>query len=270
MRIPQVVRHACLLFAAAVLPSALSLAAEEAPRLFVVHQEIADPSRIADYEATTKEFVAALGQHKISSFPLNFEVVQLDDFSYFYVSPMTGGYADLGKIPQTFAEVAGKLGPEKFGDLMRRSGETYSSWNDLVILERGDLSYQPEKPRLKPEEHRAVRYELYYLKPGREAEAEEVCRAWAAIAKAKGLANGFTVYQAVLGNDLPALAVVSFGRSELDLATEQEGLRKALGADIETLYKKTWPLVRRFDVKIGTLRPDLSAPGAAGSKPAAP
>ena len=52
MRIPQVVRHACLLFAAAVLPSALPLAAEEAPRLFVVHHEISDPSRIADYEAT--------------------------------------------------------------------------------------------------------------------------------------------------------------------------------------------------------------------------
>lgn len=261
MKIPQVVRYACLLFAVALSPALLP-AAEEAPRLFVVHQEIADPSRIADYEATTKELVAALGQHKISSFPLNFEVVQVDDFSYYYVSPMAGGYADLGKIPQTFGELASKLGPEKFGDLMRRSGETYSSWNDLVIQERKDLSYQPEKPRLKPEEYRAVRYEFYYLKPGKEQEAEEVCRTWAAMAKAKGLVNGFTVYQGILGHDLPALAVVSFGRSELDLATEQEGLRKALGADIETLYKKTWPLVRRFDVKIGTLRPDLSPPKA--------
>jgi hypothetical protein len=246
------------LFAAALFAGGLALPAQDMsqPQLFLLHEELANPSRLADYESTTKEFIAALKASNSASFP-GFDVVMTDDFSYFFVAPIKS-FADLGAVGQGFAEVAGKLGEAKFAEMMRRAGEPMHASNDSVVTSRPDLSYWPADYAKAASEAKAVNYDVYYVLPGREMDAEAIAREWQALYKQKGMTEGYMVYQALTGHDLPVWAVAFYGASPADLAAKQEAAAAKLGAEGEALNLRTLQLVRRFERRVGIRRPDLS------------
>lgn len=246
-----------LLATLAARPAAAQVPSDAPGQLFLVHQEIANPARLAGYESTTKELIAAVTAAKMSKTPFDWTTVALDDLSYAYILPIQS-FADVGDVSKGFAELAGKMGPDKFADLMRRGGEAELSWNDFVVRERPDLSYHPQKPRLQPAEVAAIRYETYYLNPGHEGDAEEIARTWVKAMQRLSFADGFTLYEGVSGHDLPAFVVAVHGKSKADIDATDERLDKALGAEMEALRLRTMTVVRRFETHYGTLRADLS------------
>lgn len=245
-----------VLFAAALLAGALALPAADMPQgqLFLIHEEIANPSKLADYEATSKEFLGVFKAHG-QSFP-SYDVVMTDDFSYFFIVPIKT-MADVSAVPAAFAEISKKMGDAKFAELRRRGGEPMFSSNDFMVMERPDLSYTPAT-MLAADDVRAIRYDIYYLLPGREMDAEQVAREWQALYKKAGMTDGFKIFQAVTGHDLPVWAVAFYGKSPADLAAREEAAREKLGAEGRALEARTIALVRRFNKRIGTVRPDLS------------
>ena len=54
---------AALLIAVLIPAAVVSQDSAQAPRFFVLHQEIAKPSMLKQYEDTTKEFTAAVHRH---------------------------------------------------------------------------------------------------------------------------------------------------------------------------------------------------------------
>lgn len=246
-----------LVLALSAAPAAAQIPPPAEGKLFLIHQEVANPAKLAAYESTTKEVVAAATANKITRAPFHWSVYMADDLSYLYVIPIQN-LAEIDGIPPAFAELAGKMGQEKFADLMRRGGDAMLEWNDFVVRERPDLSYHPAKPRLKEEEEAAYRYEIYYLRPGYESDAEEIARTWVKTLQRIGFPNGFTLFETVTGHHMPAYVVLVTGKSEPDLAEQQAALDKALGAEGEALRVRTMGVTRRFEVHNATLRPDLS------------
>ena len=244
------------LFAAALLAGGFSLAAADMPQgqLFLIHEEIANPSKLAAYESTTQEVLGAFKTYS-TMFPA-YDVVMTDDFSYYFIMPIKS-VSDMNVVPQAFAEIAKKMGEEKFADLWRRGGDPMVSSNDFIVMERPDLSYVPATA-LAANDARAIGYDIYYLLPGREADAEAIAREWQALFKAKGSTESFKIFQAVSGHDLPVWAVVTYGKSPADLAARQEANTAKLGAEGNALQARTWQLVRRFNRRVGMVRPDLS------------
>lgn len=230
------------------------------PTLLYIHEEVAVPSKIADYERTTKEFGAMMRGANIA---FHYDAFSTDDFHYFYVMPMKG-MGDVDRIMQIFmAELPQKVGQEKVLDLMRRSGATMQKTNEWIVLRRDDLSYVPAKPRLKPEEMKARRWDYYYIKPGMEDMVDQISNEWKAASKALESGDGWTLFQAVVGGDLP-LVVVSFaGKDAADIAAQDEKFMASLGEKGQALMAKTFQIVRKFDVKYGHWRPDLSNPAPA-------
>lgn len=229
-----------------------------AGQLYGVHREHANPARLAEYESTSREFAAAMKAHKISTFPSPYNVWSFDDLTYDYVAPMAS-LDDLAKIPSTFATLAGKMGEAKFADLMRRANAAMLSWDDVVIRERPDLGYAPANPRVSVAETSVVRFDFYYLRPGTEGELDQLAKDWRALTTAKGIADGYRVFEAVVGPELPLLVVATPGKDATDLATAWAANVKIGGADWQTLMARTLGLCRRFETKVGTLREDLSA-----------
>lgn len=229
-----------------------------AGQLFGVHREHANPSRLAEYENTSREFAAAMKEHKIATFPANYIVWSFDDLTYDYVAPMAS-LEDLAKVPTTFADLAGKMGEAKFGELMSRANPTIQYWDDVVIRERPDLGYAPEKPRVSKEETGAVRFDYYYLQPGKETELDKLAKDWRALATAKGIRDGYRVFETVTGPELPLLVVATPGRDATDLAAAWAANVKAGGAEWQALMARTIGLTHRFQTKVGTWRGDLSA-----------
>ena len=215
---------------------------------------------VADYERMTKEFGAML---RGTNTPFYFNVVAADDFHYYFVLPMKS-FGDVDKIMQLFmVDLPQKVGKAKLSDLMQRSGATMEMTNEWLVVRRDDISYQPAKPRLKPDEVAYVQYDFYYVKPGMEEMVDQISNDWKAALAAANINDGFTVYQAVVGGDLPLVVVVTTGKSPADLAAQTAKTMETLGDKAGALNAKTFGIVRKFETKIGHVRPDLSNPAPA-------
>jgi hypothetical protein len=240
----------CLLAAAA--------AAQDAkPRFFVLHQEVVRPDRVEAFEAATKEFVATVRQHQKVSPQFHFNAVQGDDFTYSFVLPLAD-LASLDALSQGFAALAQAVGEAKFADLMKRGGATYEWADESILIEEPGMSYAPANPRLKPEEVRFLHFDLYYVQPGREPEADALAREFVALFKQKAIPDGYRLFKVFLGKDMPLYAVVAPAKDEADFATRDAANRQTLGKEGEALFARAASLCRRLDHYGGWVRPDLS------------
>ena len=78
--------------------------------------------------------------------------------------------------------------------------------------------------------------------------------------KAKNIADPFTIYQALSGNDLPLYVVAIPARSAADFYMTDEKNRTAMGADARALDARALSFTRKLDFRDATYRPDLSYP----------
>jgi hypothetical protein len=235
------------------------------PQLFVVHEEIAKPSMLAQYEATSAEFFRMLAQAKVDPKVFSVRGYMSPDLHYVFVSPIAN-FGGMDKIMGMFTALPDAVGKEKWADLMRRGGATYESYSDVVIMMRPDLSYWPASPRLKEEEHKFYRMQFYYLMPGTEMEAEAIARDYAALFKKKNIPDGYTIFMAMSGDDLPLLIASTPAKSLADFAAADDRNNAVLGADVRPLQARAMAITRRFQIREFTLRPDLVYPAPAAAK----
>jgi hypothetical protein len=241
---------------AVMLTSPLALAQTAPPRYLVLHQELARPSQIKEYEATTREFVAMVKAHKATMPSFSFDCLMSRDFTYTYVTP-AATLAAVDAILAEFGALAQAAGGP-FADLMKRGGAATEYVKDAVVERQPQFSYTPAQPRLKPEELRYFRYDLYYLMPGREAEADAVAADYLKLFKARNVPNGYNVHKAVFGPELPLLAVSIPARDAADFHAEDAKVQALLGAEGQALAARALALTRRFETREAVLRPDLS------------
>jgi hypothetical protein len=250
---------------AALLAAAPVIAqANDAPRLWWVHEERAKPSMVGAYEETTKEFVKMVGDHRAAMPTFAANAYQGDDFTYIFVSPvgtMAGAGALMGEFTALF-----QAAPQRAMDVMGRGGATMDSVADWIIEEHPELSYRPAAPRLKPEEVGFTRVDFYYLMPGREWEADALAKEFIALWKAKGITNGWRFYRAITGPDLPLLLVASDGKDAADFAAHDAKDLAAVGAEGQALFQKALAFTRRFEQRAATVRRDLSIPPPAAKR----
>lgn len=246
-----------LLPALALAVAALPLSAQQQPYL-VLHQEVVKPSMVAQYEAASKDFIAMVKAHKDKMPHFSFECLMSPDFVYTYVLqiPNMGGMDVINAEFGAMAQAAGHA----YLDLNKRSGAATDHIRESVVQLAPELSYRPEQPRLKPEEAKYRGYSLYYVIPGREPEADQVAADYVKLYKSKNIAEGYGLYKAVLGPELPLYAVAIAARDAADYAAENAKLQETLGAEGRALAARAMALTRRFEVREAIARPDLSLP----------
>lgn len=229
------------------------------PQLFLVHRETAPLARQAEYEATAKAFVAALGEAGVGHDLVHFSALSGPELGYAYIVPL-GNFAGMDDFTKNWSDVAEKVGPEKWARLAAESGAAMDHYGDTHFLLRPDLSYEPAQPRLKAGETHFIQFLFYYGVPGKEQDLEAVSREYAELFRKKGLSTRFRVYQAVSGSDLPLYVVVEGARSEADYYENAEKTRTALGEEGMKLLQKAILPIRRVESMSAIPRPDLSYP----------
>ncbi len=242
----------------AVLTTGSLAAAQTAqPQWYVMHQEFAKPSMLKEYEATSQEFMAAVRQHREAMPMFNFTGFSGDDFVYTFVTRINS-FSDLEGIYGGFGKLAKMVGEKKWGDLMMRAGQTMDSVRDSILMEDPSLSYMPARPRLKPEEERYVHVDLYYVQPGREADADDICRKFADLYRQKNVTDGYRVFKVVMGWDTPLIIVITAAKSPADYEALVAQARQMVGAEGKALFDQAFALTRRFEMHGGWVRPDLT------------
>jgi len=250
--------RAGILPALVTLASSMALAEEPKPQYYVLHQELAKPSKAQDYEATSKEFVALVKKHKALMPHFSFDCQQSPDFTYAFVAPIKS-MADMDAINAEFGALAQAAGAT-FADLNKRGGEATQYIKESIIASAPELSYAPAQPRLKPEEMPYHHYDLYYLKPGTEPEADALASEFVKLFKAKSVPNGYTIFKVVMGPEMPLLVVSVGARDAADYYAEEAKTRLALGPEGQALFARAFALTRRFETRESRFRPDLSVP----------
>ena len=251
-------RRTALALGLLLLPAALF--AQPKPSFITVHEEVVPPSMAMRYEALTKEFLAAMAAKNVTDPNIGFTAFMTPDFHYVYISRLQGGLGGYETMYNAWMSLPDKVGKDKWADLMARSIGTTSSYNEILAMRRDDLSYMPATPRLKPEEQMYARWQFYYLVPGKESEAEQVAKDYAALFKSKNIPDGFTIYMAMNGNDLPLLVAAITAKSPADFAMSDEKNTATLGNDLRALQARALSITRKFETREGWYRPDLSYP----------
>lgn len=239
----------------------VSLPAQTAPAqpaYYIVHEEVARPGMVAQFESATRDLFGAFAAQKVDPkvFGMNTYVI---DLHYLFISPIPN-YGALDARLSAWNSVAAAVGPEKWRALMSRALPTAESWSDWVMVRRGDLSYVPANPRLKPGDTRFVHLTYYYVDPAHIADAEQVSKDYAALFRSKDIAEAFTVWQVVTGHDTPLYLVASYGKSAADLYAAAERVNATLGAEANALAARAGTATRRIETHDAVYRPDLSYP----------
>ena len=242
--------------ALALLAPAAAGAQTPGGQYFVVHQEVAKPSMVKEYESTTKEFVALVKASKAKMPHFSFNCFASPDFTYTFVAPIPN-MAGMDAINADFGALAQSAGAA-FPDLNKRGGAATEYIKEWVIQLVPELSYAPAAPQAGAP--RYFHYGIYYVMPGREPEAEALGAAYVKLFKAKGVKNGYTVYKVVMGAEMPAY-IVSVGAADAaEYQAEDAKLGALLGAEIQPLGARQAALTRRFETREAVARPDLSVP----------
>lgn len=248
---PRMIRRV-LVVAALIAP--LSLPALAQP-LFWVHREGAIPSKLAEYEAVTKDFATFVKTHRDVMPTFHFETWSSPDLSYTYVTGIGAGLGG-GDVINAELMAAGMKLPE-FQNLWHRGGDSALWWTDTIYTLRDDLSYTAPMERLKPEEQMFAQMDFYYIKPGYAADADQVAMAFKALYEKKKGPNSYLVLQAVTG-DTPLILVRTLAKDPADYWMNREKEMVMLGAEGEALFARAFALTRKFDSLQFFRRPDLS------------
>ena len=236
-----------------ILPVAIR-SQEAQPQLLLMGDFLVDTSRVAEYETAVKELLANLEKH---GFPFLLDTYSTDDNHYYIVYGLKN-YADVASWLEAWTELGKRMGPENLQTLHSRIvaaeiERVYQFW-----VYRPDISFLPQKERLKPEEIGYYTWDFVWVIPGKEAEFEAVNKEWIALSKAKKARDPFLTYVGGLGTRMPVYVWFEYGKSAADYAATEEKFWKSMGEEGAVLSKKTRALIRKMESKTGRYRPDLS------------
>jgi hypothetical protein len=247
----------CAILALATLSLAAGEEAPPKPRLWAVYTEYVKPTMVAEYEAVGREMVAAMKAAKVESRYTYFTVLQGESFSYVAVTPMQS-FADMDRIQQEWMQMGDKIGKAAWAELIRRGSEAVVHSSMQVFLERPEISYWPEAPRVEPDDAAFAEYGFHYLLPGMEEEAATIAGEYADLYRKKNLPESFRVFQALTGEDLPLLVVATYGEDEADWTAAGAKVNEALGEEGLLLQQRAMQVIRTYESKQRRLREDLS------------
>ncbi len=222
-------------------------------QLLIIHEDIVKPSMVAKYEKAIKAVYNKIKEHNLTS--LAYLTAMTDDFHYIFISKVDN-YAALDNDP--WKELEAKIGKEEMAKLWKGFDGCYTKHKDYMIKLSHDLSYDPQGKGMVEEGVNYRTWHFYYGQPDKELEAEEISKEWRALFEKKQVPNGYRLYKGALGTEQPLYIVVQSATNAVDFSNIEAENMKLLGEEGKALNEKTMAITRKFDVKNGWIRPDLS------------
>jgi hypothetical protein len=239
------------------IPASPVFAQEETPQgqLMTIHEDVVIPSKVDKYEKAAKNLASVLAKNNIAS--LSYTAANSEDFVYIYITPVEN-LAGVENIGAGFGELQKKMGKEAFQSTMSQFDDCYDSHRNYMVRMRPDLSYNPEYGSQISDGMNFRHWDFYYIHPGMEEKATEIAKEWKALYEKNMITEGYRLYFGALGTEMPLLIVAQSANNAVEFYTRSEAEMKTFGEAGQALLKKTWSVVRKFDHKDGSMRPDLS------------
>lgn len=243
-----------LFFAIAVLQTNdLFAQSASANQAFWVHEDQVKPSKIKEYEAVTRDFIAACKEHNIQD--ADFSTARLDDGTYLSISPVEN-MADLDKNP--LAPLAEKMGEENFRTVFKRFDECYDTHRNYMVHLISDLSYMPNglSPDTPGEDYR--KWHFFHVSPQNVANLRNKMKEVRDFYEEKGAKQHFRIYRNGFGTAGDYFLVVVSAKDAQSYAQTSQETNELLGEKGERLFDEMMQYVQKYETKTGRMRPDLA------------
>lgn len=247
-----------LLAAALAWPTALAAQEqekEEGPTWWAVFTEQVTPAMADQYEAVSQEMMPLIRAN--AGEDMEYYTLSGPEVGYMYAIPMAS-MAQFMELNANWNAMIDKIGRDTWDEMAARSDAAVTHRTGAFYVERSDLSYEPESPRLTFEESKIRHYDWIYPIPGKEKELMANLKSWVELYRSNGVTTGFTTYQAVTGENLPAFVVATRAASPADYLADGERIDEQLGDADDALWEETKSLMREFKHNNASVRPELS------------
>jgi len=236
-----------------LMPASLAAQEDAAPTWWAVFTEQVAPANVAAFEENS----AAMHEVVVANAPAELEYHTLfsPETGYSYAIPMAS-MADFMKMNEMWMGMVNKVGWDKWQAMQASDLVDHSSMNFYVEIPAG--SYHPEGYQESMADKPVRHYDWLYPKPGMEDKVNEVLKEWVALYARHGLDSGWTAYQAVSGDDLPLVVLITPATSAGAYYTMSDEVDEILGDEGQALMMKSLGMLRKFEHNEAMYRPDLS------------
>ena len=235
------------------MPASLAAQEDAAPTWWAVFTEQVPPANVMAFEENSVEMLELIRANAPEG--MVYYTHSGPELGYSYAIPMTG-MSDFMKVNEQWMGMINQIGWETWDEMSANHLVDRSSMNFYV--EMPDQSYHPEGFVESLPDKPFRRYDWLYPKSGMEEEFNEVMKEWVALYTVLGLEGGWTAYQAVTGDDLPLVVLITpaASASAYHLMAEQE--EAAIGEAGMELMVKGLAMMRSYEGMDTHLRPELS------------
>ena len=236
-----------------LMPASLAAQEDAAPTWWAVFTEQVAPANVAAFEKNSAEMHELIVENAPAE--MVYYTLSGPETGYSYAIPMAS-MADFMKMNEQWMGMVNQIGWDKWMDMQASDLVEHSSMNFYVEIPDG--SYHPdgyeESMADKPVRH----YDWLYPKPGMESDVNEVLKEWVALYEEHGIDSGWTAYQAVTGEDLPLVVLITPATSASAYYMMSEEVDEVLGEAGQALMMKSMGMLRKFEHNEQVFRPELS------------
>ncbi len=222
----------------------------QAQKMYQVHVDYVNPSKVQEYEKTAKEFTEACKKHNPQA---SWILTRTSDMRYMYVSPMEN-YAELDK--NVFADMEKAMGDD-WGNMFKNFNTCYDKHGDYVLVLDEGLTYMPEGITQTPEDENYRKFYFLYYKPENQGKLREAMKGVKDLFASKGSKEYYRVYRSGFGVTDSYYMVAVAAKDEIDSATRGKANDELLGEGAKEVFGNLMKNASRFEEISAWMRPDL-------------
>ena len=234
-------------------PASLAAQEDAAPTWWAVFSEHVAPANLMAIEESSAALMELIRANAPEG--MVYYTHSGPETGYMYAIPMAG-MADFMTMNEQWMEMVNRIGWETWEEMSPPGLTERTGFNFFVEL--ADQSYHPEGFEESMADKPFRRFDWLYPKVGMEEELSEMMKEWVAFYAEHGLESGWTAYQAVTGEDLPLVVLITPAESATAfhaLAEKEEAVVYEAGME---MWKKSMDMLRGYEATDATFRPDLS------------
>jgi len=222
-----------------------------AQKMYQVHIDYVNPSKLMEYNKIAKEFIEACKKYNPEG---SWITATTSDYRYMYVSPMEN-FAELDK--NTFSDMAKAMGDD-FGKMFRDFNTCYDKHGDYVITLDESLSYMPEGMTQTQDGQNYRKFFFIYYKPENQAALRDAMKGVKGLFTEKSSKEYYRVYRSGFGVIDSYYMVAISAKDEADSATRGKANDELLGDGAKEIFGKVMAAAAKFEEVSGWMRPDLA------------
>lgn len=228
----------------------LSINLSQAQKLYQVHVDYVNPSKVQEYEKIAKEFTEACKKHNPQT---SWILTSTSDLRYMYVSPMEN-FAELDK--NVFADMSKAMGDD-WGNMFKNFNTCYDKHGDYVLVLDEGLTYMPEGLTQTPEGENYRKFYFLYYKPENQGKLREAMKGVKDLFASKGSKEYYRVYHSGFGVTDSYYMVAVAAKDEVDSATRGKANDELLGEGAKEVFGNLMNTTSKFEEISAWMRPDL-------------